>query len=64
MIPHEVVQIIGQPVKMERKIDYITVVYWRVPVVLKLNYDEHESAVTFETFEEANKLQIGDVFLR
>lgn len=64
MIPHEVVRIIGEPVSMEWKMDHVTLAYWGVPVILKQEREQHESIVTFESYEEANKLRVGDVFLR
>lgn len=64
MVPHEVIRIIGEPVKMIEKMDHITMVYWGVPVILKQEREQHESTVTFESIDEAIKLRVGDVFLR
>lgn len=64
MIPHEVVQILGDPEEEAFRLDHVTVDYWSVPVIMKQEREEFESAVTFESIKEANKLRVGDVFLR
>lgn len=64
MIPHEVIRIIGDPEELKFRLDHMTVECWSVPVIMRQEREEFESAVTFEAFEEANKLRVGDVFLR
>lgn len=64
MIPHEVIKILGDPEELTIRLDHVSVDYWGVPVILKQERDQHESIVTFESIEEANKLRIGMVFLR
>lgn len=65
MLPHEVVRIIGKPEKMMLRLDdLVEIEYWAVPVIMRQDEEQYESAVTFETLEKAQKLSIGDVFLR
>lgn len=64
LIPHEVIRIIGDPEEITLRLDHVTVEYWSVPVIMKAEKGQYESAVTFEKWEKAQKLRIGDVFLR
>lgn len=64
MITHKVVKVLKEPKKDSLRMDHITIKFWSVAVVLSTDLGEHESTVTFETLEEAQKLKIGDVFWR
>lgn len=64
MKEYRVVEILREPRKEQYRLDHITIEYWTVGVVLEGNGEKYESAVTFESLEKAQKLQIGDVFLR
>lgn len=63
--PHEIIEILGEPRKMEVKMDHLQFVYWSIPAVLKSDTGLiYESAVTFELLEEAIALKVGDIFKR
>lgn len=61
---YEVIKILGTAEAMKLRLDHVIVDYWGVAVVLQFNDKRHESIVTFDTLEKAQKLQIGDVFMR
>ena len=61
----QVTKILSEPRKMPLRLDDNFIIeYWSVAVVLEGNGEKYESAVTFETWEKAQKLKLGDVFLR
>lgn len=65
MKEYQVVKILREPEKETLRIDdQMTIEFWSVAAVLRGNGEEYESAVTFESLEEARKLKIEDVFLR
>lgn len=65
MKPHAIVEILGEPRKVAVKLDHIEITYWSVPAKMKSHKGKtYQSAVTFETLEEAVKLEVGDEFLR
>lgn len=64
MKEYKVVEILREPKEDYYRLDHITIEYWSVGVVLEGNGERYESAVTFESWEKAQKLEIGDVFLR
>ncbi|WP_186321321.1 hypothetical protein [Bacillus sp. FJAT-22090] len=50
---------------IEFTLDHATIVYWSVPVIMESHKSKlYESTVTFETLEKAEKLKVGDEFLR
>jgi len=61
---HKVIKILGEAEPMKHRFDHIIVNYWGVPVVLEFNGKRNESIVSFDTLEKAQKLQLGDVFMR
>lgn len=64
MKEYKVTEILSEPRRMTLRMDHMFINYWSVVVVLEGYGKKHESAVTYESFEEAQKLKIGDVFLR
>ena len=63
--PHAVVEILGEPRKVAVKLDHIEITYWSVPAKMKSHKGKtYQSAVTFESLEDAIELSIGDTFLR
>ncbi|MEK4025357.1 hypothetical protein [Sporosarcina sp. FSL W7-1283] len=62
--PHEVVVILDKPEQCEQRIVDIVVEYWSVSAVMKNGNDVYTSVITFEALEEAQKLKVGDVFMR
>lgn len=59
-----VVKILREPKQDSLRMDHLTIEYWSVAVILKCEDGMYESNVTFESLEKAQKLEIGDVFLR
>lgn len=64
MKPYKVVKILNKPEKMKLRLDGINLEYWGVSVTLQYKSDIHDSTVTFESLEDAQKLKVEDVFYR
>lgn len=64
MKPYKVIELLSAPKALTFKMFEAPSKYYGVTVVLQHEDDIHESTVTFEGLEEAQKLKVGDVFYR
>lgn len=64
MKEYKVIEILGEPEKMQLRLDDTHLSYWGIPVKLQHEEEILESIVTFDRRKKARQLQIGDVFMR